>query len=202
MIAKLIRDFLPEGDLLAYLEAIMRVYNLLWPPRQQVQGAHQDPGARDRHRRIAHGRSRTNSTRIRRWRAARCRRPTSTRIKAYFAPPALRDRAGKRAQRSTPRAAKGATPISPAGLRSNVAAHKQPGYAIVTMSLKPIGGARAMPPTRRWMWWRTLPSDISHDEIRVSHEQNLILPHVAMDDLPARLRRACRGKGSPPPMPA
>ena len=43
MIAQKIRDFLPEEDLLAYSEAILRVYNLLRAPRQQVQGAHQDP---------------------------------------------------------------------------------------------------------------------------------------------------------------
>ena len=39
-VAVKIRDFLPIADLLAYTQAIVRVYNLEGSPRQQVQGAH------------------------------------------------------------------------------------------------------------------------------------------------------------------
>ena len=46
LIGHKVRDFLPERDLLAYVDAILRVYNLEGPARQQIQGAHQDPGAR------------------------------------------------------------------------------------------------------------------------------------------------------------
>jgi sulfite reductase (NADPH) hemoprotein beta-component len=63
VIAKSIRDFLPKRDLLSYLEAILRVYNQLGrqparPPRQYLQGAHQDPGERDRRRKIHRSRRR------------------------------------------------------------------------------------------------------------------------------------------------
>ena len=44
-VGKKVREFLPERDLLAYCDAILRVYNLEGPARQQVQGAHQDPAA-------------------------------------------------------------------------------------------------------------------------------------------------------------
>ena len=50
MIAKKIRDFLPEADLLSYMHGDHARLQPLWPPRQQVQGAHQDPRARDRRR--------------------------------------------------------------------------------------------------------------------------------------------------------
>ena len=45
-----------------------------------------------------------------------------------------------------------------------------------------------------------LAEDYSHDEVRVSHEQNLVLPHVALDDLPAvydRLARSARDRRTP-----
>jgi sulfite reductase beta subunit-like hemoprotein len=50
MIGKVIRDFLPAGDLLPYLEAIVATYNAARTARQQVQGAHQDHRARARGR--------------------------------------------------------------------------------------------------------------------------------------------------------
>jgi len=64
-------------------------------------------------------------------------------------------------------------------------AHKQPGYVIVTASLKPIGGAPGDASADQMDAVADLAESYSSDEIRVSHEQNLILPHVALDDLPA-----------------
>ena len=64
-------------------------------------------------------------------------------------------------------------------------AHKAPGYAIVTVSLKPIGAPPGDASADQIDAVADLAEDYSHDEIRVSHEQNLILPHVALDDLPA-----------------
>ena len=74
-------------------------------------------------------------------------------------------------------------PISRNGLTANVVAHKQAGYAIVNISLKPVGGVPG-DATRS----RCAPSPISRtakslDEIRVTHEQNLVLPHVRKADL-------------------
>ncbi len=64
-------------------------------------------------------------------------------------------------------------------------AHKAPGYVVVTVSLKAIGAPPGDASADQMDAVADLAEDYSHDEIRVSHEQNLILPHVALDDLPA-----------------
>jgi sulfite reductase (NADPH) hemoprotein beta-component len=65
----------------------------------------------------------------------------------------------------------------------NVAAHRQPGYGIVTLSLKKTG----MPPGDATASQLDLAADLAErfslGEIRVSHEQNLVLPHVHRSDL-------------------
>ena len=43
IIGTVIREFLPWNQILVFIEAIVRVYNKLWPPRQRLQGADQDP---------------------------------------------------------------------------------------------------------------------------------------------------------------
>src|SRR6185437_15851563 len=72
--------------------------------------------------------------------------------------------------------------------KNSVALHKVPGYAIVTLSLKPIG----MPPGDATAEQMDAIADLadrySFGEIRVGHEQNLALPHVAKRDLPALWR--------------
>ena len=55
----------------------------------------------------------------------------------------------------------------------------------MTVSLKPIGGVPGDASADQMDAVADLAEDYSHDELRVSHEQNLILPHVALDDLPA-----------------
>ena len=63
--------------------------------------------------------------------------------------------------------------------------HKAPGYVVVTVSLKAIGAPPGDASADQMDAVADLAEDYSHDEVRVSHEQNLILPHVALDDLPA-----------------
>jgi sulfite reductase (NADPH) hemoprotein beta-component len=79
-----------------------------------------------------------------------------------------------------------------------VQAHKQPGYGIVTISLKPIGAPPGDATSLQMEAIADLAERFSADEIRVSHEQNLVLPHVKLDDVPevfAELRRI--GLGAP-----
>jgi sulfite reductase (NADPH) hemoprotein beta-component len=66
----------------------------------------------------------------------------------------------------------------------NVVAHKTPGYGVVTVSLKPIGGIPGDASAEEMDTIADLAEEFSADEIRVAHEQNLVLPHVALDDLP------------------
>ena len=66
---------------------------------------------------------------------------------------------------------------------TNLAEHKQPGYSIITISLKPVGA----PPGDATATQMDLVADLgerySHDEVRVTHEQNLVLPHVRTDEV-------------------
>ena len=65
----------------------------------------------------------------------------------------------------------------------NTHAHKQPGYAIVTISLKPIGGIPGDASADQMDAVADLAERYSFDEVRVTHEQNLVLPHVRLGDL-------------------
>jgi sulfite reductase (NADPH) hemoprotein beta-component len=66
--------------------------------------------------------------------------------------------------------------------------HKAPGYAIVTLSLKPEGGPPGDATAEQMDAIADLADRYSFGEIRVGHEQNLVLPHVAQRDLPALWR--------------
>lgn len=65
----------------------------------------------------------------------------------------------------------------------NVDAHKQPGYAIVTVSLKPVGGIPGDASADQIRLLADLARDHSLDELRVTHAQNIVLPHVKKADL-------------------
>ena len=67
----------------------------------------------------------------------------------------------------------------------NTHTHKQPGYAIVTISLKPIGGIPGDASADQMDAIADLAERYSFDEVRVTHEQNLVLPHVRIEDLRA-----------------
>jgi len=77
------------------------------------------------------------------------------------------------------------------------APQKVPGYSIVTLSLKPVGGPPGMPPPTRWTLIADLADKYSFGEIRVGHEQNLALPHVARRDLPVLWKRWTRSASRP-----
>ena len=105
-------------------------------------------------------------------------------IEAAFAPPVFEPEAD-------------APPLVGAGLRAwvdtNVTAHRVPHYAIVTVSLKPIGGTPGDATADQMRLLADLAEEYAHDELRVSHEQNIVLPHVPRRHLPAiyaRLREA------------
>ena len=68
-------------------------------------------------------------------------------------------------------------------LDQNVRAHKRPGYAIVNISLKPIGGIPGDASADQIDVMADLAQRFSFDELRVTHAQNIVLPHVAVRDL-------------------
>jgi sulfite reductase (NADPH) hemoprotein beta-component len=174
MLAKLIRDDLPEEDLLSYLEAILRIYNLhgrrdnIYKARIKILVHDLGPEAfaaqvEEEWRRIRDGALRLPDEEIKR-------------IGAYFAPPAFDSRPAKAAIRAPDRA-------FDRWVTRNTDAHKQPGYAIVTISLKPIGGIPGDASADQMDAVADLAERYSFDEVRVTHEQNLVLPHVRLGDL-------------------
>ncbi len=72
---------------------------------------------------------------------------------------------------------------------NSVTNHKVPGYCIVTLSLKPEGGTPGDATAEQMDAIADLADRYSFGEIRVGHEQNLTLPHVAQRDLPALWRK-------------
>jgi sulfite reductase (NADPH) hemoprotein beta-component len=69
--------------------------------------------------------------------------------------------------------------------RHNVVAHKRPGYALVHVSLKAIGETPGDCSAEQMELVADLAERYSMDEARVTYEQNLLLPHVKLDDVPA-----------------
>ena len=70
----------------------------------------------------------------------------------------------------------------------NVSPHKHPTYASVTISLKGHGDTPGDASSDQMRAIADLSERLAHDELRVSHEQNIVLPHVAQADLPAIFR--------------
>jgi len=179
-LAKKIRDFLPERDLLRYVEAIVRVYNLdgrrdnKYKARIKIL-VHEKGEAAFREAVEAEYAANAQS-------ALTLQEADIAHMRAQFAPPPLAARAPESARiaRRRERDAR-----FDAYMRANVAPHKVPGYAVMTVSLKPIGAPPGDASADQMDAVADLAEDYSHDELRVSHEQNLILPHVALDDLPA-----------------
>ena len=64
-------------------------------------------------------------------------------------------------------------------------AHKRPGYAIVNVTLKTPGEVPGDATAEQMDALADMAERYSFDEIRVTHEQNLVLPHVRLSDLPA-----------------
>ncbi|TIM39558.1 nitrite/sulfite reductase [Mesorhizobium sp.] len=180
MIAKKIRDFLPEADLLSYCTAILRVYNLY---------GRRDNKYKARIKILVHETGVEEITRQveAEWlelKDADLKLPEADirAIDAYFAPPALVERPeGDEAVKLARLDSKG----FPEWLDQNVVTHRHPDYAAVTISLKGIGEAPGDASDSQMEAVADLAEKYAFDELRVSHEQNLILPHVARADLKA-----------------
>ncbi len=178
LVAKLIRDFLPEEDLLTYVTAIVRVYNL---------HGRRDNKYKARIKILVHETGVEEVTRqveaeFEQIRESELKLPEGDirAIESYFAPPALPDRADGWEALARAKKADGAFA---AWAAQNVQPHRHPDYGMVTISLKPIGGTPGDASDGQMDVVADVAERLAFDEIRVSHEQNLILPHVALGDL-------------------
>lgn len=183
MIAKLIRDFLPEEDLLSYTTAVMRVYNLHGRRdnkyKARIKILVHETGAEELARQVEAEFAELKDTEL------KLPEKDVEAIAAYFAPPALPDRA--EGWENLARWKK-ADPAFSRWVQQNVQPHKHPDYGMVTISLKPVGGIPGDASDSQMDAIADLAEEYAFDEIRVSHEQNLILPHVALADLEAVYR--------------
>ncbi|RTL87908.1 MAG: nitrite/sulfite reductase [Hyphomicrobiales bacterium] len=177
-VGKVISDFVPRAELLAYLEAIMRVYNRF---------GRRDNKYKARIKILVHEKG------IDEVRAAVAAEYAAMdrsvfsydpaefeRIAAFFAPPPYE---ALPAESQKLRAARVEHPAFGNFVEVNVAPHKTPGYAIVTVSLKPIGGIPGDATSAQMRLLAEASERFGFGELRISHEQNVILPHVKQDDL-------------------
>ncbi|WP_043622095.1 nitrite/sulfite reductase [Ensifer sp. ZNC0028] len=178
MIAKKIRDFLPEEDLLSYTTAIMRVYNLHGRRdnkyKARIKILVHETGAEELSRQVEVEFAALKDTEL------KLPETDIQSISTYFAPPALENRA--EGWESLARWKK-TDPEFSRWVQQNVQPHKHPDYGMVTISLKPIGGIPGDASDAQMDAVADIAEEYAFDEIRVSHEQNLILPHVALADL-------------------
>ncbi|MFG1295429.1 nitrite/sulfite reductase [Xanthobacter variabilis] len=178
-IGQTIRDFLPKEDLLSYLEAILRTYNLggrrdnIYKARVKIQVHEMGPEAfaekvEAEWQAIRDGALRLDEAAI----GAIADRFVNPDLEALpDQPPAL--------------AAALAEPAFARWHANSVAPHKAAGHAIVTLSLKPVGGPPGDCTADQMDAIADLADRYAYGEIRVAHEQNLVFPHVRQKDLPA-----------------
>ncbi|WP_064683641.1 nitrite/sulfite reductase [Rhizobium bangladeshense] len=183
MIAKLIRDFLPEEDLLSYTTAIVRVYNLHGRRdnkyKARIKILVHETGTEELTRQVEAEFAALKNSEL------KLPEQDVEAIAAYFALPDLPQRA--EGWENLARWKK-ADPAFARWVQQNVQPHKNPDYGMVTISLKPIGGIPGDATDAQMDAIADLAEEYAFDEIRVSHEQNLILPHVALADLEAVYR--------------
>ncbi|MBS0349244.1 MAG: nitrite/sulfite reductase [Proteobacteria bacterium] len=180
MVGQCLRDFLPREELLNYFEAILRVYNRYGRRDNKykarikilVKDLTLDGFAREVEEEWAWSRGGPGVI----------AEQTFDDMSAFFT-------------RSDLPPVDAADPVYVAALASNrafarwvernVADHRDPGRAIVTLSLKKAGSPPGDATAEQMDGVAELAERFGAGEIRVSHEQNLVLPHVARRDLPA-----------------
>jgi sulfite reductase (NADPH) hemoprotein beta-component len=175
-----IREHLPAGRLLSYLEAILRVFNRygnrdnIFKARLKILVAHL--GAEEFARQVEAEWSRIDGARV--------DLPDTelARVRGFFAsadfetlPPVSR----------AFEAARSSDPVFARFVRNNVHPHKMNGYAIVDVSLKTPGETPGDAGADQLEAIADLAERYSFGEARVTHEQNLVLPHVKLDELAA-----------------
>ncbi len=175
VLASLVKDFVPETELLDYLEAVMRVYNrhgrrdnkykarikILVTELGEAEFTRQvdaEFAAQRGHEKIDLPQAEID------------------RINAYFAPPKFSVPA--KAEFELFEVAKKNDPDFAEWTEVNLHPHKAPGHYSVTVSLKPIGGAPGDATEAQMRVVADLAEAYAYDDIRVSHAQNLVLPHV------------------------
>ncbi len=173
MIAPCINAFVPIDRMITYAEACLRVYN---------RYGRRDNKYKARIKILVHELGRQEYTRQVEEEFAHLlsqdiEPPLAEldRIKAHFTDPAFETGLSDSLDRSDPDFA--------LWVDRNCHAHKQPGYVIATVSLKPVGGIPGDATADQIRLMADLAKEYSFDELRVTHAQNIVFPHVRKADL-------------------
>ena len=173
-----VRAFLPRHDLLSYLEAILRVYNQFGRRdnkyKARIKILVQETGIEEFSRMVEEE-----------WRHLRdgCLAVPDdeiARFRQFFAPPDY-DTLPPRSPHHEDAVSR--YPEYASWVATNTAPHKVPGYVIANVSLKPIGGVPGDATAAQMDAVAELADAFSFGEIRIAHEQNIVLAHVRLDDL-------------------
>jgi sulfite reductase (NADPH) hemoprotein beta-component len=180
MIGKVIRPFLPKAELLAYLEAIMRVYNLEGRRdnkyKARVKILVHEIGVEQFTARVEEEYARLDGPSV------NADPAEVARIAAYFAPPAFEDLPERSASFET---AKARDPDFARFAATNLFPHRQSGYTAITVSVKPIGAPPGDVSADQMRALADIAERYALDEMRITHVQNVVLPHVKLDDVHA-----------------
>ncbi|MDG1531798.1 MAG: nitrite/sulfite reductase [Paracoccaceae bacterium] len=178
MIGQVLHDFLPRGDLLPYVEAVLSVYNLL---------GRRDNKYKARIKITVHenGIDKIRTLVNERFAAIK---PTFegvdvtmlAKIKTYFPQPSYIRGATQAYDNEHKKSVS-----FRAWADTNLSDHKNPDYAIVTISTKAHGNTPGDATSDQMRAMAQIARTYGHDELRISHEQNVILPHVHKSHLPA-----------------
>ena len=178
MIGKVINDFVAQEDLLPYLESVVSVWN-------QIGRRDNKYKARIKITVHEHGIDEIRALVAERFALVKPRfegvdAALFEEIKTHFSGPDF-------VQKSEApfKAAYHEDPVFRSWADTNLTAHREDGYAIVSISLKKHGQTPGDASADQMRVMADLAERFGHDELRISHEQNVILPHVHKADLPA-----------------
>ncbi|WP_417259065.1 nitrite/sulfite reductase [Celeribacter sp.] len=178
MVGKVLKDFISFGDLLPYLEAVVSVWNLLGRRdnkfKARIKITVHEHGIEDIAARVE---ERFNQIRPDFDETAL---DVLAQIEQFFTPPPFADAPVDAYTRAYAN-----DPMFRAWADTNLAPHKADGYAIVTVSTKAHGKTPGDTTSEQMRVLAQAARDWGHDELRISHEQNIILPHVHKSNLPA-----------------
>ncbi len=178
MIGQVLRDFLPREDLLPYVESILQIYNTFGRRDNKYKARIKilvfETGI-DKIRELVEERFK-----IQRKVFGGNDQKLFTEIQAAFAPPAY-----KSAPTDAFDKALNSDPLFRSFADTNLAEHKNPDYAIVSISIKAHGQTPGDATSDQMRAMADIAEKYGHDELRISHEQNVILPHVHKGDIHA-----------------
>ena len=177
MIGKTLSPFVALDDLLPYLEAVVSTYNLLGRRdnkyKARIKITTHEHGIEQIKQRVEAQFAKIKP------RFAGADLQLLKDIEQHFAPPKFKSSSAQAEADSAP----AQSPAFRAWLDTNISAHKLPGYAIVSVSLKKPGATPGDASADQMRALAEIARNFGHDELRISHEQNVILPHVHRADL-------------------